>query len=129
MIPVSELKNMPDSTLIEAFRKLNVLEWSDDLGEKPEGWNELPIYTKRNIILPYATEIANRIPQSQIYPDGNTSDMYPIIGDLPFTHEIREAVLIGEIELVLIGIVCSAGVIGVAWLGVWIIRTLIGLLS
>lgn len=71
MIPVSELENMSEQTLISIYKTLNYWGWSWMLGEKPEGWDEMPNYrkpcmdecqTKADIIRPYMRAIARRIP-------------------------------------------------------------------
>lgn len=71
MIPVSELENMLEQTLISIYKTLNYWGWPWMLGEKPEGWDEMPNYrkpymdecqTKADIIRPYMRVIARRIP-------------------------------------------------------------------
>ena len=76
MITVSELSNMPDSVLISVYKSLNIWEWTELLGEKPAGWDEMPNYrkstmgkcqTKDAIIRPYMRAINKRISHEQIY--------------------------------------------------------------
>lgn len=76
MITVSELSNMPDLVLISIYKSLNIWEWTELLGEKPDGWDEMPNYkkitmgecqTKDAIIRPYMRAINKRISYEQIY--------------------------------------------------------------
>ncbi len=46
MIPVADLKKMSVSELKSIFRTLNIWEWPDALGEKPEEWDKMPNYKK-----------------------------------------------------------------------------------
>ena len=75
MISVSEMNQLPVATRIAIHRKANVWQWPEELGEKPEGWDDLPNYrpqgvtTKETIIRPYCRAIDRRIPQSRIYPE------------------------------------------------------------
>ena len=75
IVSVEKIKAMPKSQLIRIFKTLNVWEWSYLLGEKPEGWDEMPNYkkpymdeceTKEDIIRPYMKEIEKIIPYSKI---------------------------------------------------------------
>lgn len=76
MIPVNWLNTFSDSTLISIYKTLNFWEWPEILGEKPEGWDDMPSYkkpwtgeckTKEDIIRPYMKEIRKRIPYEVIY--------------------------------------------------------------
>ena len=77
MISVSEMNRLPVETRIAIFRKANVWEWPEELGEKPDGWDDLPDYgpkgtlTRTTIIRPYMRAIAYRIPQQCIYPESH----------------------------------------------------------
>jgi hypothetical protein len=77
MIPVSELKNMTDSMLVNIYKSLNGWEWPEVLGSKPIDWLKIPDYkkeymdeclTKADIIRPYMEAILLRIPRETIYP-------------------------------------------------------------
>lgn len=77
MIEVSELNNMPKSSLVMIYKSLNNWGWSDLLGEKPEGWDTLPNYkkpymdnclTKADIIRPYMAAINKIVPHHTVYP-------------------------------------------------------------
>ena len=63
MIPVSELKHMSTGTLISIFRTGNNWEWPPELGEMPEGWDQMQtvrlkdtpsdVVTREDILTPY----------------------------------------------------------------------------
>lgn len=75
MIPVSELEHMSEQTLINIYKTLNYWGWSWILGEKPEGWDEMPNYrkpymgeclTKADIIRPYMRVIQKKVPHYKL---------------------------------------------------------------
>ena len=77
MVQVADLEKMSVLELKSIFRTLNIWEWPDTLGEKPEGWDEMPNYkkphmsecqTKADIIRPYMDVIKKRVPYKAIYP-------------------------------------------------------------
>lgn len=83
IISVEEMKGMPKSQLISIYESLNVWEWSELLGEKPYGWDELPNYqkpymdeckTKKDIIHPYMRAINEIISHGEVYPASEISD-------------------------------------------------------
>lgn len=77
MIPVSELKYFPESTLIDIFETLNYWGWHYALGPMPEGWEELPNYRKPwhsedqpnkcDIIRPHMLEIRRLVPYDKLF--------------------------------------------------------------
>lgn len=77
MIPVDELKNMSESTLVSIYRTMNYWAWPMALGDAPDDWEELPNYrgpwmdenckTKADIIRPYAREIRRILPHTDFY--------------------------------------------------------------
>lgn len=77
IISVEEMKSMSRSQLISIYKSLNVWGWHELMGEKPDGWDEIPNYkkpymdecvTKEDIIRPYMRAINEIIPHSEIYP-------------------------------------------------------------
>lgn len=88
MIPVSELKHMSTGTLISIFRTGNNWEWPPELGEMPEGWEQMQnmrlkdtpadVITKEDIITPYLRHIRLLVPQSVIYPEGYANDQFVV---------------------------------------------------
>lgn len=82
-LSVKEMNQLPISVRIDIYRKANVWEWPPELGEKPEGWDEMPNYrgkgetagiTKTDIIRPYMRAIDYRIPQELIFPEAHRYD-------------------------------------------------------
>lgn len=76
MIPVDKLSSMSNLMLVTIYRSLNNWQWPKVMGEKPEGWDEMPNYhkphmseciTKEDIIRPYMQFINEKIPHDQIY--------------------------------------------------------------
>ncbi len=74
---VEQLSSLTDYALISIYRMLNYWQWPEDLGDKPEGWDEMPNYrkpymdeckTKEEVIRPYMKAISARISIQQIYP-------------------------------------------------------------
>lgn len=71
------LLNFSKSTLISLYRIFNNWGWPLILGEKPEGWNEMPNYrkpymdedvkTKAGIIRPYMQVIKTKISHWDVY--------------------------------------------------------------
>ncbi len=77
MISVEQLMDFSDSVLVDIYRTLNYWQWPEILGDKPEGWEEMPNYkkpymgeckTKEEVIRPYMDMIRARIPMQRIYP-------------------------------------------------------------
>lgn len=78
MLNPSELLNFSDSFLKSIYLQFNHWLWPEILGEKPEGWDEMPNYrkpymdehvtTKDDIIRPYMTVIKTRISHWDVYP-------------------------------------------------------------
>ena len=90
MIPVSELKHMSTGTLISIFRTGNNWKWPPELGEMPEGWEQMQtvrlkdtpadVVTREDILIPYLRYIGHHIPQSVIYPESCADDQ--LLNDL-----------------------------------------------
>lgn len=90
MIPVSELKHMSTGTLISIFRTGNNWEWPPELGEVPDGWEQMQtvrlkdtpadVVTREDILTPYLRYIGHHIPQSVIYPESCADDQ--LLNDL-----------------------------------------------
>ncbi len=113
MIKPEELKKFSDDALRRVCSTLVKWEWSTTLGEKPEGWDDMPDYresntgeslTKADIISPYILAIRSRI---SAYPIGVKKDaiieelddaIIYIVKELQW-HEIGEKVaLAGAIK-------------------------------
>ena len=76
-ISAKQLSDFPDSVLMDIYRMLNHRQWPEALGDKPDGWDEMPNYkkpymdeceTKEEFIHPYMKAIRVRIPAQQMYP-------------------------------------------------------------
>ena len=76
IISVEEMRNIPVSQLKEIYTFLNMWEWPELLGNKPDGWDEIPNYqkpymgegmTKEAVIRPYMNVISTIISHGEIY--------------------------------------------------------------
>lgn len=72
----NELLNFSKSTLGSIYKTFNSWGWPEILGEKPDGWDEMPNYrkpymdecqTRADIIRPYMNVIKTRISHEEIY--------------------------------------------------------------
>lgn len=73
------MKNLSQEELIEIYDRLNKYEWDDRLGDKPEGWGQMPENhrhwyhrilrrrTKLDCIIPIMNYIKNRVGQKEVY--------------------------------------------------------------
>lgn len=77
MIDVKDLDGMSNSELIRIFHIFNYWRWPDVLGEKPDGWDDMPNYkkpfmeecqTKEDIMRPYVKVIYSRIRRTELLP-------------------------------------------------------------
>lgn len=79
MVPVSELKHINNETLVSIYRCANSWKWPPELGDKPEGWDEMPLFRQKNtppdvitrhdILRPYLMYINSKLPECVIYPN------------------------------------------------------------
>lgn len=76
IISVEEMRNIPVSQLKDIYTFLNMWEWSELLGNKPDGWDEMSNHqkpymgecvTKEDIIRPYMNAISTTISHGEIY--------------------------------------------------------------
>lgn len=69
------LQNLSKQDLIEIHNNLNLWEWDERLGEKPEGWEDMPNFmlseqyklpTKKRIVSPIMREIEAKVSKKQL---------------------------------------------------------------
>lgn len=72
---IGKLKELTRQDMIEIRRKINCYEWDERLGEKPDGWDDMPdfvlskqhkIPAKTDIVRPIMKEIEKSISEKQL---------------------------------------------------------------